>query len=677
MSADARVLVVAKAPGRRPGEDPAGRRDRDGRGRRGGRGVAARHDGRLRARLRPGRLPAVAVRRLRRRRTWRRADPGGRRLVRGATAGEHLRRAPRQLPPGRPAWGAGRPGGHGHAAAHPGAARRRRRRGRRARRGARPGRGRRLVGARAAAADALPARCTTSRCRRPRRTTTPVVPWSARASTWRRRPRCATSTRSRTPTRSLPRSATASSPASGGRSAREHGRAADPAPAGSVGPTRRRGRPDHAVAVRRPDARRRVRAGPAHRRARRAGRRRARHRRRPAVRSGGPGDRGGAALRRDVFDTLPGEGRWETALLADGNVGIGGDPVALLRRLREVLDPRGRVVAEVAAPGTPPHRRLGRRSSAVTSTRSSAGRSSGSRTSTRLAGAGRSRRRRAAPVRRALVRRARGAGVKVPAETDFRVPAAQRGGHRPGRHLARHLLHDLLRHRPDQPLRPERLPADPVPDQPVVGLPGHPGPARHHRYGGRAAAAGQALDRLPAALHPPAARRRAGCCSRSLERGSIAVLVAGAIFQLASGLANSAQWYPWSFSFRTTHYAIAWITIGALVVHIAVKLPIIRGALTSDVEDTTYDRPTATRARSALAARAAAHHLAGRRGRRARRPQAARSRCCARCRSSGSAPATARPASRSTSRPRPPRSRRRRRARPTASPWRTATARSR
>lgn len=64
-------------------------------------------------------------------------------------------------------------------------------------------------------------------------------------------------------------------------------------------------------------------------------------------------DRGGAALQRDVFDDLPGEGRWETVLLADGNVGIGGDPVALLLRLRELLDPRGRVVAEVAAPGTP------------------------------------------------------------------------------------------------------------------------------------------------------------------------------------------------------------------------------------------------------------------------------------------------------------------------------------
>ena len=64
-----------------------------------------------------------------------------------------------------------------------------------------------------------------------------------------------------------------------------------------------------------------------------------------------------------------------------------------------------------------------------------------------------------------------------------------------------------------------------------------------------------------------------------LERGSIAVLVAAAIFQLATGLLNTAQWYPWDFSFRATHYAVAWIAIGALVVHIAVKLPIIRGAL--------------------------------------------------------------------------------------------------
>jgi hypothetical protein len=77
-----------------------------------------------------------------------------------------------------------------------------------------------------------------------------------------------------------------------------------------------------------------------------------------------------------------------------------------------------------------------------------------------------------------------------------------------------------------------------------------------------------------------------------LERLSIAVLVAAAIFQLVTGLANAAQWYPWRFNFRPTHYALAWITIGALVVHVAVKLPIIRAALTSPVDSTSLDRPT-------------------------------------------------------------------------------------
>ncbi len=81
----------------------------------------------------------------------------------------------------------------------------------------------------------------------------------------------------------------------------------------------------------------------------------------------------------------------------------------------------------------------------------------------------------------------------------------------------------------------------------------------------------------------------------ALERVSIGVLVAASVFQLATGLANSAQWYPWStFSFRTTHYALAWVAIGALVVHIAVKLPIIRDALTGDIEATDRDRETAT-----------------------------------------------------------------------------------
>ena len=58
------------------------------------------------------------------------------------------------------------------------------------------------------------------------------------------------------------------------------------------------------------------------------------------------------ALRRSVFDPLPGERRWGTVLLLDGNLGIGGDPVALLARAASLLRPGGVVVAEVEAPGT-------------------------------------------------------------------------------------------------------------------------------------------------------------------------------------------------------------------------------------------------------------------------------------------------------------------------------------
>lgn len=58
--------------------------------------------------------------------------------------------------------------------------------------------------------------------------------------------------------------------------------------------------------------------------------------------------RGGSALRRSVFERLPGEGRWGTVLLMDGNIGIGGDPVALLRRLRAAAAPGSRLLAEAS-----------------------------------------------------------------------------------------------------------------------------------------------------------------------------------------------------------------------------------------------------------------------------------------------------------------------------------------
>jgi DMSO/TMAO reductase YedYZ molybdopterin-dependent catalytic subunit len=62
----------------------------------------------------------------------------------------------------------------------------------------------------------------------------------------------------------------------------------------------------------------------------------------------------------------------------------------------------------------------------------------------------------------------------------------------------------------------------------------------------------------------------------ALERLSVGALVAGSVFELATGLLNTAQWYPWPFSFVPVHYAVAWLVTGALLLHIAVKAPEIK-----------------------------------------------------------------------------------------------------
>lgn len=62
--------------------------------------------------------------------------------------------------------------------------------------------------------------------------------------------------------------------------------------------------------------------------------------------------RGVPALQADVFAALPREGAWASVLLADGNIGIGGDPAALLRRCAELVTAEGSVVVEVDPPGS-------------------------------------------------------------------------------------------------------------------------------------------------------------------------------------------------------------------------------------------------------------------------------------------------------------------------------------
>lgn len=58
-------------------------------------------------------------------------------------------------------------------------------------------------------------------------------------------------------------------------------------------------------------------------------------------------------LHASAFDAVLDHSRWSTVLLADGNIGIGGDPVALLARCRRLLAPDGRVLVELDPPELP------------------------------------------------------------------------------------------------------------------------------------------------------------------------------------------------------------------------------------------------------------------------------------------------------------------------------------
>jgi hypothetical protein len=62
-----------------------------------------------------------------------------------------------------------------------------------------------------------------------------------------------------------------------------------------------------------------------------------------------------------------------------------------------------------------------------------------------------------------------------------------------------------------------------------------------------------------------------------LERASIALFVASSLVQITIGLLNTYQWYAlFPFPFRQTHYALSFVVIGSLAIHIAVKLSTIQ-----------------------------------------------------------------------------------------------------
>lgn len=59
--------------------------------------------------------------------------------------------------------------------------------------------------------------------------------------------------------------------------------------------------------------------------------------------------------------------------------------------------------------------------------------------------------------------------------------------------------------------------------------------------------------------------------AHALERLALLPLIGGSLVLLVTGVGNVNIWRPYAFSFRSGHYATAWIVVGALVVHVGAK----------------------------------------------------------------------------------------------------------
>ena len=65
----------------------------------------------------------------------------------------------------------------------------------------------------------------------------------------------------------------------------------------------------------------------------------------------------------------------------------------------------------------------------------------------------------------------------------------------------------------------------------------------------------------------------------AVERLSVFVLVSSALVQLTTGFLNTLDWYPWPWSFPSTHRYLAYVVIGSILIHLGVKLPDIKYGL--------------------------------------------------------------------------------------------------
>lgn len=65
----------------------------------------------------------------------------------------------------------------------------------------------------------------------------------------------------------------------------------------------------------------------------------------------------------------------------------------------------------------------------------------------------------------------------------------------------------------------------------------------------------------------------------AMERLALVPLVGGSVFLLATGAANIARWYPWEFFFPVGHFWAAWVVLGSVMIHVALKAPALARSL--------------------------------------------------------------------------------------------------
>ncbi len=77
----------------------------------------------------------------------------------------------------------------------------------------------------------------------------------------------------------------------------------------------------------------------------------------------------------------------------------------------------------------------------------------------------------------------------------------------------------------------------------------------------------------------------------AMERIGLLPLVGGSVFMLATGAANVARWYPFKFFFPVGHFWGAWVLLGATMIHLALKVPVVRRTLGRGGAVTVTSRP--------------------------------------------------------------------------------------